>query len=60
MTFLNPEPLNLSVNFKIHLKPDSPYKNAGKDGTNIGIYGDVCTHGRKVPYHPIPIFKRST
>lgn len=22
-----------------HLKPDSPYKNAGRDGTDIGIYG---------------------
>jgi len=28
-----------SFSSDLHLKPDSPYRNAGTDGTDIGIYG---------------------
>lgn len=38
-TFVNQSGSTFNYSHDYHLKPDSPGKNAGKDGTDIGIYG---------------------
>lgn len=33
--------VDFSYDFDLHLEPTSPYKNAGTDGTDVGIYGGL-------------------
>ena len=51
--FINRQGNNFSINSNYHLLPTSPGKNAGKDGTDIGIYGGVSPWKvGSVPFNP--------
>jgi hypothetical protein len=51
--FINQSGNSFSYNHDYHLQPTCPGKNAGKDGTDIGIYGGAFPwKGGSVPINP--------
>lgn len=51
-TFVNQSGNVFNYAHDYHLKPESPGKNAGKDGTDIGIYGGVSPWKEGIPFNP--------
>lgn len=53
ITFVNQSGTTFSYAHDYHLNPDSPGKNAGRDGSDIGIYGGVYSwKAGSVPANP--------